>query len=51
LYQEAKHNQIKIVVEHNRTLEDIGITDKLNLAVQETLTAKGKEALKLRIPK
>ena len=33
LYKEAKQNQVKIVVETNRTLEDIGITDKLNLAV------------------
>lgn len=49
LYQEAKQNQIRIIVENNRTLEDIGITDNLNLAVQEILTAKGKEALKLRI--
>ena len=48
LYKEAKQNQIRILVENNRTLEDIGITDRLNLAVQETLTAKGKSELKLR---
>lgn len=45
LYKEAKQNQIKIIVEHDRTLEDIGITDKLNLAVQEVLTTKGKQRL------
>jgi len=35
------------VIELDKTLEDIGVTDKMNIAVQEVLTETGKALLGL----
>jgi hypothetical protein len=48
LYKEAKQNNVKFIIELDKTLEEIRVTDKMNVAVQEMLTEYGKSVLGLR---
>lgn len=48
LYKEAKQNNVKFIIELDKTLEEIRVTDKMNIAVQEMLTEYGKSVLGLQ---
>ena len=48
LYKEAKQNNVKFIIELDKTLEEIRVTDKMNIAVQEMLTEYGKSLLGLQ---